>query len=89
MAAYGYLYLPRLGSRGEQLLEFNSSNFPSGSVVTNLPANEEDMGSIPGSGRFPGEGKCNPLQYTCLEDAMHREAWQVTVHGVAEESDTT
>jgi len=42
-----------------------------------------DMGSIPGSGRSPGEGNGNPLQYSCLENPMDREAWQATVHGVA------
>ena len=43
-----------------------------------------DMGSIPGSGRSPEEGNGNPLQYSCLENPMDREAWQVTVHGVTE-----
>ena len=47
-----------------------------------------DPGSIPGSGRFPGEGNSNPLQYSCLENPMDRGAWPVTVHRVAE-SDTT
>ena len=42
------------------------------------------MGSIPGSGRSPGEGNGNSLQYSCLENAMGRGAWQATVHGVAE-----
>ena len=42
--------------------------FPGGSVVENLPANAADMGSIPGSGRSPGEGNSNPLQYFCLEN---------------------
>ena len=41
-----------------------------------------DLGSIPGSGRSPGEGNGNPLQYSCLENPMDREAWQATVHGV-------
>ena len=41
------------------------------------------MGSIPGSGRSPGEGKGNPLQYSCLENPMNGEAWQATVSGVA------
>ena len=59
-----------------------------GSVVENLPANAGDLGSIPGLGRFPGEGHGNPLQYSCLEDPMDRGAWQATVHGVAE-SDMT
>ena len=47
-----------------------------------------DMGSIPGSGRSPGEGNGNPLQYSCLENPMDRGAWRATVHSVAE-SDTT
>ena len=42
----------------------------------------EDAGSIPGSGRSPGEGNGNPFQYSCLENPMDREAWQVTIHGV-------
>ena len=42
-----------------------------------------DTGSIPGSGRSPGEGNGNPLQYSCLENSMGRGAWQATVHGVA------
>ena len=42
-----------------------------------------DTGSIPGSGRSPGGGHGNPLQYSCLENPMDREAWWATVHGVA------
>ena len=41
------------------------------------------MGSIPGSGRSPEEGHGDPLKYSCLENAMDREAWQATVHGFA------
>ena len=41
-------------------------------------------GLIPGSGRSPGEGHGNPLQYSCLENPMDREAWQTTVHEVTE-----
>ena len=41
-----------------------------------------DPGSIPGSGRSPGEGNGNPLKYSCLENPMDRGAWQATVHGV-------
>ena len=55
------------------------------------PANAEDSGDsglIPGSGRFPGEGNGNTLQYSCLENSIGREAWRVTVHG-AIESDKT
>ena len=42
-------------------------------MVKNLPTNAGDMGSIPGSGRFPGEGNGNPLQYSCLGNPMDRE----------------
>ena len=45
--------------------------------------NAGDPGSIPGSGRSPGEGNGNPLQYSCLENPMDGGAWQATVHGVA------
>ena len=57
--------------------------FPGGSVVKNLPANAGDVDLIPGLGRSPGEGNGNPLQYSCLEISMDREAWWVLVHGVA------
>ena len=42
-----------------------------------------DKGSVPGSGRSPGGGNDNPLQYSCLENSMDRGAWWATVHGVA------
>ena len=54
-------------------------------VVKNPPANAgdvRDVGSIPGSGRSPGEGNGNLLQYSCLENTLDRGAWQATVHGV-------
>ena len=60
--------------------------FEGGSVVKNLPASARDVrdaGSILGSGRFPGEGNDNPLQFSCLEDSMGRGACQAKVHGVA------
>ena len=60
-----------------------------GSVVKSLPASVEDMGSISGLGKFPGEGNSNPLQYSCLGNPMDRGAWQVTVHGIEQESDMT
>ena len=53
--------------------------FPGCSVVKNPPANAGDMGSIPRSGRYPGEGNVNPLQYSCLENPMDRGAWRATV----------
>ena len=55
-------------------------------MVKNQPANEGDVrntGLIPGSGRSPGEGHGNPLQYSRLENPMDRGAWWATVHGVA------
>ena len=61
-------------------------SFPSGSVVKNPPAkvgDAGDVGSIHGSGRSPGGGHSNPLQYSHLENSMDREAWLATVHGVS------
>ena len=54
-------------------------------IVENLPANAgdiKDAGSISGSGKSPGGGHGNPLQYSCLENPMDRGAWQATVHRV-------
>ena len=59
--------------------------FPGSSVVKNLLANSgdaKDMGLIPELERSPGRGNGNPLQYSCLENSMDREAWQAIVHGV-------
>ena len=50
--------------------------------VKNPPANAGDTGSIPGSGRSPGGGKGNPLQYSSLKNSIDRGAWRPTVHGV-------
>ena len=58
-------------------------------MVKNPLANAGHWGSIPGSGRSPGGGNDNPLQYSCLGNRMDREAWLVTVHGISKESDTT
>ena len=66
-----------------------SWSFSSGSVVKNPPADAGDVGSIPGSRRSLGKGSGNPLQYSCLGNPMDREAWQATVYGVIEESETT
>ena len=58
----------------------------SGSVVKNLLASAgdaRDAGWIPGSGRFPGVGIGNPLQYSCLENTMDRVTWQAAVRGLA------
>ena len=58
-------------------------------VVKNPPAKAEDLRDVvssPKSGRSPGEGNGNPLQYSCLGNPLNRGAWQATVHGVAKES---
>ena len=61
-------------------------------VIKNLPPNARDIrdeGLIPGSGRFPGKGHGNPLQYSFLENPMDRGAWWATVHGVTKILGTT
>ena len=55
---------------------------PRGSGGKEPACNAGDLGSIPGSRRSPGEGNGNPLQYSCLENPMDREAWRAAVHGV-------
>ena len=67
---------------------FYLGGFPGGSEVKASACNTGDLGSIPWSGRSPGEGNGNPLQYSCLENPMDRGAWWATIHGVTE-SDTT
>ena len=60
-------------------------------VVKNVPASAGDVrdtGSIPGSGRSPGEGNGSPIQCSCLENPMDRGALRATVHGVAESDKT-
>ena len=58
-------------------------------MVKNPSANGGDRCSIPESGRSPGEGNGNPLQYSCVKNPMNRGAWWATVYGVTKESDTT
>ena len=60
---------------------------PRGSVVKESTYQAGDMGSIPGSGKFPGEGNGNPLQYSCLGNPMDRGAWWAIVPGVTKELD--
>ena len=52
-------------------------------MIKNSPANAGDMGSIPGSGKSPGGGNGNPLQYSCQDNPMDRGTWWAKVHGVA------
>ena len=63
------------------------TDFAGGSDSKETTCNEGDLGSIPGSGRSPGAGLGNPLQYSCLKNPMDRQACQATVHEAATESD--
>ena len=87
------------------MLVYHSWGFPGGSVLKNLPADAgfssvqfsrsvvsdslRPVGSIPESGRSPGEGNGNPLQYSFLGNPMDRGVWWAIVHGVAKELDRT
>ena len=76
----------RLGLRtANERCAVKQADFPGGSVVKNLPTNAGDVGFIPGSGRYPGEGNDNPLQYSCLGNPMDRGIWWATVYEVAKE----
>ena len=57
-------------------------SFQGGAVVKNPPANAVDVSSITGSGRSPGEENTNPLQYSCLKNAMDRGVWWVTEQNI-------
>ena len=71
-----------LGTLGWQSCSFQTLGFLGGSVVKNSPANAGDVGLIPESGRSPGEGNGNPLQYSCQENPKDRGDWRAIVHGV-------
>ena len=75
-AATGQEHLPATGPQHEGL--------PGGSDGKQSACSTGDPGSIPGSGRSPGEGHGNPLQYSCLEHSMHEESWRATVRGGAQ-----
>ena len=80
----------RLSNTVSIVLLYTQKDFPGGSTVKNPPANAggtRDMGSIPGSGRSPGVGNGNPLQYSCLENSMDRGTWRATIHRGHKESD--
>jgi len=67
-------------------MPYELTGFPDGSAGKESACDAEDtrdMGSIPGSGRSPGGGNGNPLQYSCLEKPTDRGAWWATVHRVA------
>ena len=61
----------------------SKKGFSGGSDGKESVGNAGDLDPIPGSGRFPGEGNGNPLQYSCLENLMEREVWWAIVHGIA------
>ena len=65
-------YLPTMSS---------GKGFPGGSAGKESPCNAGDLGLIPGLG-YPGGGHNNPLQYSCLQNPMHRGAWWATVHDI-------
>ena len=70
-------------SPGIKYAVYSNKGFPGGSEVKASACNAGDLGSIPGSGRSPGEGNGNSLQYFCLENPMDGGAWWATVHQVA------
>ena len=63
-------------------IDYMLRGFPGGSDGKEFACNAREQGSVPGSGRSPGEGNGNPLQYSYLENLMDRGAWQATVHEV-------
>ena len=65
-----------------EVVLYIQEGFPGGSDGKESACNAGDTGSIPGSGRSPGEGHGNPLQYSCLENPVDGGAWWATVHGV-------
>ena len=85
MPPHHLLAIPLLGIKQTEIYFCISQweGFPGGSEVKASASNTGDLGSIPGSGRSPGEGNGNPLQYSCLENPMDGGAWWATVHGVA------
>ena len=66
----------------EYILAPESGHFLKIVFIFYIYGDARDVGSIPGSGRSPGVGIGNPLQYSCLENAMERGAWQATAFGV-------
>ena len=66
---------------------FNYTNvqehFPGDANVKVSACNARDSGSLPGLGRFPGEGNGNPFKYACLENSKDRGVWWAIVHGIA------
>ena len=76
-----YLVIIYYGQEPEKV--YINMGFPGGSDSRDSACNTGDPGSIPGLGRSPGEGNVNPLQHSCLQNSLCREAFQATIHGVA------
>ena len=72
----------RYSAKGLDTIPTLNRIFPCSSVSKESACNAGDPGSIHWLGRSPGEGNGNPLQYSCLENPMHRGAWQAIGHGV-------
>ena len=70
-----------------RMLLFSPQGFPGGLDSKESACNAGDLGSVPSSGRSPGEGNGYPIQYSCLENPMDRGAWRATVRGVAKRHD--
>ena len=77
----GSLHVTLPSAKKENYVLGFPGGFPGGSEVKNLPAMQEDVGSIPGLGRSPGGRHGNSLQYSCLGNPMDRGARQATVYG--------
>jgi len=76
------IYKGQVIGASNKLWIYGSGDFPVGSVVKNLPANEGDMDLIPGLRRPAGEENGNPLQYSCLENPMDKGGWWAIIYGV-------
>ena len=74
--------LARNGNQSFEPLLYLKMAFPANSDYEESVCNARDLDLIPGSGRSPGEGNGNPLQYSCLENHTDRGVWRATVHGV-------
>ena len=76
------MYLSFQVNEKYKLIVYSKLGFTGGSGCKESACNAGDPGLIPGLGRSPREGNGNPLQYSCLENHMDREAWQATVQGL-------
>ena len=93
ISLWNYLFVPKCTQQNGDRNKMNSRThkfpngvlhkFPGSSVGKESACSAGDPNLVSGSGRSPGEGNGNPLQYSCLENPMDRGAWQATVHGVA------